>query len=179
MGVSDDRRFAVVTNIRDAGGPSADKQSRGELVSNWLANGMLPCASEQFNPYNLVVANQLVLQFVSNRPAPTKYPLPTGIHGLSNAIPDENWPRKDRLVAQMADWFAGPADRPEALLDLLGAEEQHDHYGHPIFIRSPIYGTRCSTVVAVDDAGGGRIIERRYGADGIGAGETWIDFNWT
>lgn len=178
MGVSASGRFAVVTNIRDADGPDPTKLSRGALVSDWLSGGDLPVAVEGFNPFNLIVTDGQSASFLSNRPTSTQQALPAGIHGLSNAIPHEHWPRKERLVAQMADWLAGPANQPEVLLDMLGDEETPDRDAHPIFIRSPVYGTRCSTLVAVDDAGGGWIVERRFGADGIVTGETAIDFNW-
>ena len=47
-----------------------------------------------------------------------------------------------------------------------------------VFIRNPVYGTRCSTVVAVDRHGAGTIIERRFDAAGRAAGETALDFIW-
>ena len=178
MGVSQGGRFAVVTNIRDADGPDPTKLSRGALVSDWLSAGNLPTEVDGFNPFNLIVTDGQSATFLSNRPASTQQSLPTGIHGLSNAIPHEHWPRKERLVAQMADWLTGPANQPEALLDMLGDEETPDRDAHPIFIRSPVYGTRCSTLVAVDDAGGGWIVERRFDANGAVTGETAIDFNW-
>ena len=179
MGVSDSGRFAVVTNIRDDDGPSADKKSRGALVSDWLAQGKLPSAINQFNPYNLIVADQQSAQFSSNRPTPTKQHLPAGIHGLSNAAPDEHWPRKDRLVAGMENWLKGLAADPEALLDLLAEEAVPDRGLLPLFIRSPVYGTRCSTILAVDDAGLGRIIERSFDHSGAISGERSLAFDWS
>lgn len=178
MGISQAGRFAVVTNIRDADGPDPTKLSRGALVSDWLSAGNLPVGVERFNPFNLIVTDTQSATFLSNRPASTQQSLPAGIHGLSNAIPHERWPRRERLVAQMTDWLAGPAMQPEALLDMLGDEETPDRDAHPIFIRSPVYGTRCSTLVAVDDAGGGWIVERRFDANGTVTGETAIDFSW-
>lgn len=178
IGVSGAGRFAVVTNIRDAEGPDPSKSSRGALVSDWLASGDLPVVPDGFNPFNLIVTDRQSATFLSNRPASIRQGFPTGIHGLSNAIPHEHWPRKERLVAQMADWLAGLADRPGELLDMLVDEEMPDRDAHPIFIRSPVYGTRCSTLVAVDDAGAGWIVERRFGADGTVTGETAIDFSW-
>lgn len=178
MGVSHDGRFAVVTNIRDVDGPDPDKTSRGALVSDWLVLGQLPVATGRFNPFNLIVTDNRLAQFLSNRPDPVQYGLPSGITGLSNAIPDEHWPRKERLVEGLADWLTGPADIPEALLDLLADEELPDRDAHPVFIRSPVYGTRCSTVVAVDHAGSGRIIERRFGPDGETIGQSAVAFFW-
>ena len=179
MGVSDSGRFAVVTNIRDADGPSADKKSRGALVSDWLAQGALPSETDQFNPYNLIVADQQSVLFTSNRPMPTQEHLPPGIHGLSNAVPDEHWPRKDRLVAGMDDWLKELAADPETLLDVLAEEAVPDRDSLPLFIRSPVYGTRCSTIVAVDDAGLGRIVERSFDHSGGISGERSLAFDWS
>ena len=178
MGVSAGR-FAVVTNIRDADGPSADRKSRGALVSDWLAQGALPSATDQFNPYNLIVADLYSAQFISNRPTATREHLPPGIHGLSNAVPNEHWPRKDRLIAGMEDWLKEPATNPEALLDLLAEEAVPDRDSLPLFIRSPVYGTRCSTVVAVDDAGLGHIIERSFDHNGAISGDRSLAFDWS
>lgn len=178
MGVSETGRFAVVTNIRDADGPDPAKQSRGALVSDWLAAEALPEELQAFNPFNLFVISADGAAYLSNRPTPLNRPLASGIHGLSNAIPDEHWPRKDRLNAAMADWLGKAADASETLLDLLSDDGLPDRDAHPIFIRSPVYGTRCSTVVAVDNAGKGRIIERRFDADGNATGETSISFDW-
>ena len=41
----------------------------------------------------------------------------------------------------------------------------------PVFIRSEGYGTRASTVVLVGE-GEARIVERRFGPDGVFEGET-------
>ena len=178
IGVSDQGRFAVVTNIRDADGPDPGKASRGALVTDWLARGELPSESSNFNPFNVIVTDSQSVQFVSNRPEPTQHILPSGIHGLSNAIPGEHWPRKDRLVAQMSTWMKGPAERPEALLDLLTDEASPDYDAHPVFIRSPVYGTRCSTVVAVDHTGRGQITERCFDPHGAVSGQKSIGFDW-
>ncbi len=178
MGVSDDGRFGVVTNIRDADGPDPDKTSRGALVTDWLIAGQQPGNVLDFNPFNLIVTERQSAWFASNRPQPKQEALTPGIHGLSNAIPDEHWPRKDRLIEQMQSWMAQAPERLELLLDLLRDEDKPDRDAHPVFIRSPVYGTRCSTVVAVDTEGQGQIIERRFDADGVCTGETALRFVW-
>jgi uncharacterized protein with NRDE domain len=48
----------------------------------------------------------------------------------------------------------------------------------PVFIENPVYGTRCSTVVTVDMAGDGRLIERRFDASGTCTGGSDIAFRW-
>jgi uncharacterized protein with NRDE domain len=178
MGVSPTGRFAVVTNIRDADGPDAQKRSRGVLVADWLQYGALPDDLDRFNPFSLFVSDRDNAMLVSNRPTPMSLSLVEGIHGLSNAVANEHWPRKDRLVNALASWGAESPDHPERLLDLLGDEEPRDRGAYPVFIRSPIYGTRCSTIVAIDRKGQGRITERRFDSDGGAVGETCIEFSW-
>lgn len=178
MGVSESGRFAVVTNIRNAEGPDPDKFSRGGLVTDWLADGRSPDDVGRFNPFNLIVTDNDAACYLSNRPSAFSQSLVSGIHGMSNAIPDEHWPRKDRLIHQMSAWLE-LADHPEQLLDILAEEKVPDRDANPLFIRSPIYGTRCSTIVAVDHQGQGQIIERRFGADGDINGETSLHFLWS
>jgi uncharacterized protein with NRDE domain len=178
MGVSDAGRFAVVTNIRDADGPDPNKTSRGALVSDYLAAGDLPDALEGFNPFNLIVVGPQDAHYLSNRPSSIRAMLNPGIHSLSNAIPNEHWPRKDRLDTAVADWLAGDATEPANLFEALYDETSPDREAYPIFIRSPVYGTRCSTIIAVDQEGQGQIVERRFDAGGGVTGETAIDFVW-
>jgi uncharacterized protein with NRDE domain len=179
IGVSEAGRFAVVTNIRSSEGPDPDKASRGALVSDWLADGALPPTLDGFNPFNLIVGDSQGLRYLANRPEQVREPLTVGIHGLSNAIANEHWPRKERLNEAVAKWLANAADIPEDLLDLLTDEELADRDAHPIFIRSPVYGTRCSTVVAVDIEGQGQIIERGFDAEGKLNSETRVSFIWS
>src|SRR3546814_20160179 len=48
----------------------------------------------------------------------------------------------------------------------------------PIFIRNPVYGTRCRTIVAVDAPGQGVIAERRFDADGAQSGASGLALPW-
>jgi uncharacterized protein with NRDE domain len=178
MGISEAGRFAVVTNIRNAAGPDASLLSRGSLVADWLGRAMSPNAPERFNPFNLIVAGRDGIQYIANRPAPQRATLASGIHGLSNAIANEHWPRKERLEHDLAAWLEAGSGDPAALFDGLRDEAVPDRDAHPLFINSPVYGTRCSTVVLVDAQGRGRIIERRFDASGTESGESEIGFSW-
>jgi uncharacterized protein with NRDE domain len=178
IGISAEGRFAVVTNIRTGEGPDPDKCSRGALVVDWLGEGAIPEDGDCFNPFNLLVSSKDRAMLLSNRPAHMVRDLSSGIHGLSNAIPDEHWPRKDRLIQAMGSWMADMPDRPDLLFDILGDAKLPDPDSHPIFIRNPVYGTRCSTVIAVKHDGRGQIIERRFDPEGCSAGETRVEFNW-
>jgi len=196
-GVSDEGRFAVVTNLRGYGLPQPDRASRGALVTDLLAGegryaDLAENDGDAFNPFNLIVADRGRAWFASNRPEATCSELAPGLYGLSNGALDEPWPKTLRLKQLLLDWLIESADGPGALLDGL-AEDRLPTAGlspaapsdvpleptqSPIFIRHPVYGTRCSTVVAIDMLGRGEIIERRYSATGAVTGETRVDFAW-
>lgn len=197
LGVSEQGRLAVVTNLRGFGEPRPDRASRGALVADLLAGeGRYADPREatlsDFNPFNLIVANREQAHFLSNQPESTRIALDPGIYGLSNGTLDEPWPKTMHLKAAMLGWIVRGATNPESLLDAL-REDVLPEVGlrsampsdiaqeppvSPIFIRNPVYGTRCSTVVAIDDRGHGRIIERRYTPGGEAAGDTCLSFFW-
>jgi uncharacterized protein with NRDE domain len=197
MGVSEQGRFAVVTNLRGFGPPAAGRRSRGVLLRDLLAGqGRYadPTDAElaDFNPLNLIVLQEGQVAFRCNRPAPARRILPPGIYGLSNGALDEPWPKTLRLKAILSQWIEVGADPPQALLDGLREDALPAPGGppvapsdvaqepplSPIFIRNPVYGTRCSTVAAIDHAGCGLIVERRFDAAGQPRGQTALAFSW-
>jgi uncharacterized protein with NRDE domain len=196
LGVSERGRFAVVTNLRGYGMPEPGRTSRGTLVTDALSgeySDLRDAELSNFNPFNLIVADRESAYFLSNRPKNVRSLLAPGIYGLSNGALDEPWPKTMRLKEKLLEWLARSATGPEVLLDDL-RDESSPEVGigsagpsdvaqeppvSPIFIRNPVYGTRCSTVVAVDDEARGVIIERRYTPAGGEAGETALPFSWS
>jgi uncharacterized protein with NRDE domain len=197
LGVSERGRFAVVTNLRGYGPPAPDRPSRGILLADVLSgDGCYADPTDadlsDFNPFNLIVADRERAYFWSNRPRNVRSLLAPGIYGLSNGALDEPWPKTIRLKEMVLEWIVRTATRPEMLLDALREESLPDAGISsatlsdvsqepplsPIFIRNSIYGTRCSTVVAVDQQGQGVIIERRYSPAGGDEGETALSFSW-
>ena len=196
LGVSELGRFAVVTNLRGYGAPQPDRSSRGALVTDALCNADALSdhhASDllDYNPFNLIVADREQAQFLTNRPKPACHFLTPGVYGLSNGLLDEPWPKTVRLKEMLGSWFRLPDADPSTLLDDLCDEAVPDLGARsvdpsemlepplsPIFIRNPIYGTRCSSVVAVNEHWQGVIIERRYNPEGKLAGETALPFAW-
>lgn len=179
LGVSPGR-FALVTNRRAEGYPRAGMASRGGLVTGWLLDRD-PGNTAAMNPFNLFTAGPDGARLHTNFPAADRRALAPGIQGLSNGALDERWHKIARLEGAMADWLQ--ADRaPDALLDALADETPDpadpDNFLSPPFIRNPGYGTRCSSVIAVDAAGRGTIIERRFDEQGLVRGETALDFSW-
>lgn len=192
LGVSERGRFVVVTNLRGFD-LSEGRPSRGALVTG-LLDGADPAAVpiDTYNPVNLIAVDAGGAHFLSNRPRPVRTSLASGIYGLSNGTLDEPWPKTLQLKSALLDWCMGTADRPEALFDGLGEEilpdigldpdtpsdvpQEPTH--SPIFIRDPVYGTRCSSVVAIDHDGQGIFLERRFDAAGHVAGESSLSFSW-
>lgn len=177
LGVSDEGRLAVVTNIRNPEGPDSTKASRGALVGDWLASGGEPelAALGGYNPFNLLLYGPNGCVLLSNLPQPQRQNLGEGIHGLSNGHPGEPWPRRSTAETALANWI-GRDGTEEELFRMLRDESLLDDGGVPIFIKAPIYGTRCSTVVLVDRQGKGQIAERRFDPDGSDAGEAVFAF---
>ena len=198
LGVSQAGRFALVTNLRGFGTPEPDKASRGALVTDQLT-GAGPYADPktaplmQFNPFNLIVADGAEARFLSNRPGEIRTSLAHGIYGLSNGALDEPWPKTLQLKAALLDWLGRDGRNFAPLFAALASETFPDIGLHPQtpsdvaleapdtppFIRNSIYGTRCSTVVAIDRKGAGTIAERRFDADANPTGETSLSFSWT
>ncbi len=181
LGVSQSRRFAAVTNYRD---PKAAKgsRSRGELVSGFLSSevpigeyleGIAGAASE-FSGFNLIVGEShtagIEAAYFSNREGRVRR-LGPGVYGLSNHLLDTPWPK----VRRAKDLFlAVAAEDDEALFELLsdrtfasddelpdtGIGLERERMLSPIFIETPIYGTRCSTVVRLNTESPPRLVER-------------------
>jgi uncharacterized protein with NRDE domain len=183
LGVGRDGRFVALTNLRSDTAPDPAAPSRGALVTALLDGSADPreVALDAFSPFTLACADQDRAWLLSNRPEPTRIALEPGIHGLTNGPFDRPWPKLAGLETALAAWLAQGEPDPEALFAALADERVPDGaYDEatalPPFIRRPVYGTRCSTVLTVDQAGRGRIVERRFAESGEPAGETALDF---
>lgn len=188
LGVSETGRFALVTNYRVPEGPQPGRLSRGKLVTD-LLEGHPPARTAEMNPFNLIHARGPDAWFLGNHPSPRHEPLAPGVHGLSNGGFDDLWPKTRQLQGALQRWLDDRSPDFEPLFGALRAETPGPMVGDaadgpdpayaPVFIRNPVYGTRCSTVVAVDRKGKGRIAEVRFDAAGECTGETYFDFRWT
>ena len=187
LGVSDEGRLAVVTNLHTGAPPDPQAPSRGQLLKDLLTGteptlALSPEALATFNPFSLIFITGGEATFASNRPEAITHPLTSGVHGLSNAALNAPWPKTERLKAAVSDWLTRDSDEPETLLHALADDRTAGDARVPalssIFIRNPIFGTRCSTVVTTDDAGQGTIVERRFRPDGTPDGQTTARFTW-
>lgn len=183
LGVSDAGRLSVITNRRSGAGPDPALKSRGALVTGAL-DGALPTGNlSNYNPFSLIAVLDGRAHYVRNYPDTAHQALDPGLYGLSNGALDEPWPKTLRIKAVLADWLAGGGGSLTPLLDALHSDDSPQvapglAEQSPIFIRNPVYGTRCSTVVAIDRTGQGSIAERRFDSDGEALGQSRIAFRW-
>lgn len=197
MGVTQSGRFGALTNVRD---PEKDKPAaptRGALVANYLRGDDEPrdyaeraaATGARYNGFNLLVGDYDSIYFVSNRDGPVRPILP-GVYGLSNDDLNVEWPKVRRGKALFEEILQSETIDPEALFALLrdhtiAAEEELPDTGidrewermlSPIFINTPMYGTRSSTVLLMDREGEAFFAERTYDASATPTGTQRFTF---
>lgn len=187
MGITRSGRFAALTNFRDPDSNRPGRPSRGQLVAEFLTGEDAPGAyvgrvarhADRYNGFSLVVGAGAEWYCYSNR-AHQPRRLAPGLYGLSNHLLDTPWPKvrrgKQALAALLADdseiepdaLFALLADRtiaPDAELPDTRIGRERERLLSPAFVTTGNYGTRCSTVLLVDDAGGALFIEHTFAGD--------------
>lgn len=184
LGVTETGRFAAVSNVRRADPSPPTGVSRGKLVLDFLLTGGLPSdsAAELFNPFNLIAIDADGAEFVSNRPQPRRVKVTAGVHAFSNGPFDDEWPKTQRLNEGISARLSSASLIPDDFFELLYADAQRDTGAsaveNAIFVRNPAYGTRCSTVMAVDSDGKGQIVERRFDPAARMIGQAALTFSW-
>ena len=186
-------RVAVVTNVRNGYARPHEGPSRGALPTAFLAGtadaaattGDLLADAPGYAPFNLMLADGEGCWHLGNHPL-QREAVATGVHGISNGRLDAPWPKTRGLAAALRHWVeAGGEDlqplwhaladeriAPDVELPDTGVGLELERRLSPAFIRGSAYGTRASTIIAVDHDGRGFIHERRFGPDGVFAGET-------
>ena len=192
-----DRRgwFAVVTNVREGFAKPHTGPSRGALPVAFLAGAAdaadttasLLANAEQYAPFNLMLADADDCWHLGNHPL-QREPLAAGVHGISNGRLDAPWPKTRHLMTALRSWIDAGSDELDSLWDAMADERiapdaelpdtgvgiELERKLSPAFIRGEAYGTRASTIIAVDRNGRGFIVERRFGPNGAFAGETLL-----
>lgn len=184
MGVTARGRFSAITNFRDPKSIKAQAPSRGQLVSDYLVGEMSPksyleqltATASHYNGFNLLVGDADQLYYYSNYGKDIRCLAP-GIYGLSNHLLDTNWPKVDLGKKQLAKIIHENGDPPDETLlmmlqDQTAAEDEHlpktgvdlawERMLSPIFITSPEYGTRSSSVLKIDLEGRMKFSERTW-----------------
>jgi uncharacterized protein with NRDE domain len=187
LGITTRGRIAAITNYRDPASNKSHAPSRGKLVSNFLLGqdsppdylGGLMQEAHQYNGFNLIIGKIDELYWYSNRGGKTRT-LSPGIYGLSNSLLNTPWPKVAQgKRAMKCVLSAGKGPPYEALFHVLldrsipddgrlpdtGVGLEWERILSPIFIKSPTYGTRSSTVLSIDRANRVTFIERTFDSD--------------
>lgn len=184
MGMTTRGRFAALTNYRDPVQDTRNKQSRGHIVRDFLTENSEPKdflidlqkQRTQYQGFNVLVADDQTLMYYSNVENKIKS-LKPGLYGLSNHLLDTPWPKVEKGKAYMKHLLSTrkTIDKEDLFRILadeeLVSKEQLPNTGVPIdleeklsaiFIQTPEYGTRCSTVITIDREGAVTFTERTF-----------------
>jgi uncharacterized protein with NRDE domain len=172
LGITTTGRVAAVTNFRDPANLKPDAPSRGKLVTGFLVGDLdgpsyfdrVRREKERYNGFNLVLGDWDRIIWYSNRSDGMTLLLP-GVYGLSNHLLDTPWPKvvrakalfeeaihhgKDLSTESLFRLLKDQAKAPDNRLPRTGVPIEWERVLSPIFITSPTYGTRSSTVILID-----------------------------
>ncbi len=187
LGITRQGRIAAITNYRDPASIKTNAPSRGRLVSGFLLGQASPerflkglaQEKDRYNGFNLIIGEKDQLYWFSNR-GDGAHKLSPGLYGLSNRLLDTPWPKVTRSKEAMASLLSKQKNPPQdKLFRMLGdrtiaRDEQLPDTGvgmewerilSPIFITSPTYGTRSSTVMLIDRNNGVTFTEKTFNSD--------------
>lgn len=184
LGVTDSGRFAAVTNYRDPNAPTGI-ESRGRLVADFLENEVpvgeyvnsIHDNAEKYSGFNLLVGeinSELNEVFYFSNRGNGIQKLESGVYGLSNALLDTPWPKIKRGKEQFTELMNHPESSIEDVFEVLGdktlaPDDELPNTGigydrekllSAIFIETPVYGTRSSSVLSINKAFEIRIEEK-------------------
>lgn len=183
LGLTKTGRLAALTNYRDPSRHRPEARSRGELVSDFLLGTFSPEAylseikikSRLYNGFALLTGDNSSLWYYSNMERKAQQVKP-GIHGLSNHLLDTPWFKVRKAKRGLSALLNNDLMDPAWLFSLLAAEAAppdtdlpHTGVGldwerilSPIFIQSPAYGTRSSSVLLIEHNNNVYFAERTF-----------------
>lgn len=196
LGLTRSGRFAALTNYRDARQRRGDVPSRGALVADMLLAGTsveeglayLRDVGDGYQAFNLLFSDGERLGiFESSRKVGRE--LGPGIYGLSNHLLDTPWPKVQDGKTRLQAALSATTD-PEPLLALLrddrpasderlpttGVSLQWERLLSSAFVRASDYGTRCSTIIRIEQTGRAYFDEWTWDSQGTDIGRMSLQF---
>ncbi len=196
MGFHPDGRWALLTNYRDFSKKREAKISRGKLITDFLLDALSPenyldqvwQKQAEFDGFNLIVSDGDRLFYFSNY---GKEPLEIkpGIHGLSNGLLNDPWPKTVLAKRQLEEIVFTP--EPDQLLSILKSEEKYPTELLPktgvdpkmeqdlsaqLIRMPPSYGTVSASAVVRNKQGQTLIRERSFAWDHANFKDTEVQF---
>ena len=183
LAVSENRRFAAVTNFRNPATLRENVRSRGELVTKFLLSSLstekilekIRGTAGLYNGFNLILGDGETLWYLNEMDIAPKE-IPPGIHVISNARLNTPWPKAVHAKSEFSTLIAEENFHPDPLFKLLlndqtyptselpstGVTPEMEKQLSSLFIRMPGYGTRSSAVISLDQNGVFSFSERTY-----------------
>jgi uncharacterized protein with NRDE domain len=196
LGVTRTGRFAALTNYRSPQHRRTDVPSRGSLVTDALESrgtalddlSGLQRVSPGYNGFNLIYSDGQSLAVHESVPQVGRVLAP-GIYGLSNHVLDTPWPKVERAKERLHALLDKNID-PTSVLELLrddrpardedlpgtGMSLEWERLLSSAFIRGSDYGTRCSTIIRIDQDGKVYFDEWTWDASGSESGRASFQF---
>ena len=199
LGINKKGCIAAITNFRD---PTAKTGplSRGLIGKEFLMSKEQPDKflmklsenAEMYSGFNLLIGDQNNLYYYSNREKLISQ-LKPGVYGLSNHLLNAPWPKITKGKQLLSSQISSSNEKPistESLIALLndktrpedeqlpdtGVGLDYERVLSPMFIQTPVYGTRSSTALTISHKGKVNFHEQCYAADGLEAETVQIDF---
>ncbi len=197
LGVTKQGRFAAITNYRDMKNLKSDAPSRGELVTSYLINNDSPkifsekllASADKYNGYNLLFSDLNDFYYFSSQ-TKKSIVLAPGIYGLSNHLLDTPWHKVEKSktsfkkilneenvsAENLFEILSDTSTPPDELLPETGLTLEIERAVSPVFVATPFYGTRSSTVIFIDSDNQVTFIEKSLSVEMKG----WItsEFNF-
>ncbi len=183
MSMTTSGKISMLTNYRDPKNINPNAPSRGHLVSDYLEQAIAPedylnriePKATAYNGFNLLVGNPEEFWYLSNYKTEIDK-ITTGLHGLSNHLLETPWPKVERGKQKLELLFKTESITSQKLFEFLydgerAADDQLPDTGiglerervlSSMFIKSPNYGSRCSTVILIDQENNVEFSERVY-----------------
>jgi uncharacterized protein with NRDE domain len=197
LGITRAGRFAALTNYRDPDHMRAGTPSRGTLVTAVLKSdagivetlAYLRDVGGDYNGFNLIFSDgERLAIYESVRGAGRE--LEPGIYGLSNHLLDTPWPKVQNAKSRLSAALLGLPDTSAALallrdeapapddrLPSTGISLQWERLVSSAFVRAPDYGTRCSTLVRIDQDRRACFDEWTWDSRGVKTGTVSLQFD--
>jgi uncharacterized protein with NRDE domain len=184
LAVSNDGRFAVLTNFKELANGKESLKSRGELISNYITSKGVSSKEylenikeRNYAGFNLLLGDKEGIHYISNRSEGIEK-LESGIHSLGNLLLNTKTKKSIKIKNQFKELLQTNPNEDVLLefmkgdsgdlsnLDMAGFKEtEHEEIPYR-FIKSNVYGTRCTTLLTIDPNGKYKITEQNYSKKG-------------
>jgi len=183
LGITKTGKISMLTNYRDPSNINPKAPSRGKLVMDYLIEPVAPGQylnniaekGNTYNGFNLLAGTPDEMYYYSNYGTDVKK-LDSGFYGLSNHLLDTPWPKvvnvklrikplvyaqkidKEKIFTEMYnDEIAADSSLPQT-----GLSVDRERALSAMFIKTPNYGSRCSTLLMIDNDNRVSFTERTY-----------------